>query len=138
MIPLVACIYNDLELSLQHSKTLFNVFTSGFFCFTAFHSERQEGWSKRDDTNCSRWTQVALAYMDKIYIKSWTCEKWLKEEDDIWTENWWRAMQQMATSLPLIAPFPKKLLKVILNIKFERNVGNVLLHILMVIILNQP
>lgn len=79
MIPLVACIYNYLKLSLQHSKTMFNVFTTVHVCSTTFHCERQEGWSKGDDTKCSRWTQVALAYVDKIYKKSWTCEKWLKE-----------------------------------------------------------
>jgi hypothetical protein len=68
--------------------------------------------------------------MDKIYIKSWTCERWLKEKDDIWTESWWRALQQMATSfdspLALIVPFPKCLLKIILRGKLEMNVGNVL------------
>jgi hypothetical protein len=85
MIPLVACIYNYLELSLQHFKTMFNVFTNGFFCSTTFHCERGEGWSEGDYTKCSRWTQVALTYMDNIYIKSWRCEKWLKEKDDIWT-----------------------------------------------------
>jgi hypothetical protein len=141
MIPLAACIYYYLKLSLQHFKTMFNVFTSGLFCSTTFHCERQEGWFKGDDTKHSRWTQVALAYMDKIYIKSWTCEKWLKEKDDIWTKSWWKALQQMAASfdwsLPLTVPFPKCLLKVILKGKFEMTVGNVLVPIIMIIILNQ-
>jgi hypothetical protein len=39
------------------------------------------------------------------------------------------------SSLPLIVPFPKCLLKVILKGNFEMNVENVLVHIIMVIIL---
>lgn len=42
------------------------------------------------------------------------------------------------SSLPLIVPVSKCLLIVILKGKFEINVGNVIVHIIMVIILNQP
>ncbi len=137
MIPLVACIYNYLKLSLQHSKQCSMFLQVASFALP--HSIVND--KKGDDTKRSRWTQVVLAYIDKIYIKSWTCEKWLKEKDGMWTKSWWRALQQMATSfdssLPLIVLVSKCLL-VILKSKFEMNVVNVIVHIIMVIILNQP